>query len=322
MFTGHPAFQADTPFAVGEMKHVDEAPPPPRLLEPDLPERIERAILKCLEKEPRPSASSRSTTWNRASAGNPAPSPFRSKASRSCCPSISLAGNRSDWLLPCVSRDCRVSSVLFLFYAHEPGAAGASALSTAACFRRNRSESHAERLRAPITKETDIGGRTVGRYEAYAASRNGGLQRRARRGRPNGFLCALGMSNGTTDRRGGVRGSMWIATAPCGRFRAVFRKASASRDFRRKRPDRWPERAIAREFSSAIWSGLTPKADTVTREEHRANQFQWIEQGEGMVSSRAMPCSWAETSRARPAVSAPADYARDGHTGLTTHLSY
>jgi len=51
MFTGRPAFQADTPLAVA-MKHIDEAPPSPRLLEPDLPARIDRAILRCLEKNP------------------------------------------------------------------------------------------------------------------------------------------------------------------------------------------------------------------------------------------------------------------------------
>ncbi len=50
MFTGRAPFQADTPVALA-MKQVQETPPPPRQ-EPDLPERVDRAIGKCLEKSP------------------------------------------------------------------------------------------------------------------------------------------------------------------------------------------------------------------------------------------------------------------------------
>lgn len=51
MFTGTPAFQADTPVAVA-LKQLRETPPPPHEVEPTIPVPIERAILKCLEKEP------------------------------------------------------------------------------------------------------------------------------------------------------------------------------------------------------------------------------------------------------------------------------
>jgi len=51
MFTGTPAFQADTPVAVA-LKQLRETPPPPHEIEPTIPVSIERAILKCLEKEP------------------------------------------------------------------------------------------------------------------------------------------------------------------------------------------------------------------------------------------------------------------------------
>src|SRR5271170_5488167 len=51
MFTGTPAFTADTPVAVA-LKQLRETPPPPHELEPTIPVAIERAILKCLEKEP------------------------------------------------------------------------------------------------------------------------------------------------------------------------------------------------------------------------------------------------------------------------------
>jgi serine/threonine protein kinase len=51
MFTGAQAFQADTAVAVA-LKQMREAPRPPHEVEPSIPAGIERAILKCLEKEP------------------------------------------------------------------------------------------------------------------------------------------------------------------------------------------------------------------------------------------------------------------------------
>jgi serine/threonine protein kinase len=51
MFTGAPAFTADTPIAVA-MKQLRESPPPPHEVEPTVPVDVERAILKCLEKDP------------------------------------------------------------------------------------------------------------------------------------------------------------------------------------------------------------------------------------------------------------------------------
>jgi serine/threonine protein kinase len=51
MFTGAPAFTAENPVAVA-LKQMREAPPHPRTIEPMIPPALERAILKCLEKEP------------------------------------------------------------------------------------------------------------------------------------------------------------------------------------------------------------------------------------------------------------------------------
>src|SRR5277367_6246610 len=51
VFTGAPAFQADNAVAVA-LKQMREAPTPPHEIEPTVPVGIERAILKCLEKEP------------------------------------------------------------------------------------------------------------------------------------------------------------------------------------------------------------------------------------------------------------------------------
>ena len=51
MFTGAQACQADTPVAAA-LKQIRETPPPPHEVDPTIPVGIERAILKCLEKEP------------------------------------------------------------------------------------------------------------------------------------------------------------------------------------------------------------------------------------------------------------------------------
>jgi Protein kinase domain len=51
MFTGAPAFVADSPIAVA-MKQLRESPRLPHEVEPTIPVDIERAILKCIEKEP------------------------------------------------------------------------------------------------------------------------------------------------------------------------------------------------------------------------------------------------------------------------------
>ena len=51
MFTGAQAFHADTAVAVA-LKQLREDPAPPHEVEPAVPVPVERAILKCLEKEP------------------------------------------------------------------------------------------------------------------------------------------------------------------------------------------------------------------------------------------------------------------------------
>jgi serine/threonine protein kinase len=51
MFTGSQAFHADTAVALA-LKQLREAPPLPHDVEPSIPAVVERAILKCLEKEP------------------------------------------------------------------------------------------------------------------------------------------------------------------------------------------------------------------------------------------------------------------------------
>jgi serine/threonine protein kinase len=51
IYTGVPAFHADTAVAVA-LKQMNEAPTPPHTLDPSFPAPVERIILRCLEKEP------------------------------------------------------------------------------------------------------------------------------------------------------------------------------------------------------------------------------------------------------------------------------
>src|SRR3990172_5142822 len=51
MVTGRPPFRAETPPAIF-VKHLHDPLPPPSTIKPDLPEDLERVILKCLAKEP------------------------------------------------------------------------------------------------------------------------------------------------------------------------------------------------------------------------------------------------------------------------------
>src|SRR5215469_5394858 len=51
MFTGVPTFQAEAPVAVA-LKQMRESPRPPHEIDPSIPVSLERAILKCLEKDP------------------------------------------------------------------------------------------------------------------------------------------------------------------------------------------------------------------------------------------------------------------------------
>jgi serine/threonine protein kinase len=51
MLTGNQVFKADTPLAAA-YKQVHEAPPPPRKVDPTIPETVQTLILRCIEKEP------------------------------------------------------------------------------------------------------------------------------------------------------------------------------------------------------------------------------------------------------------------------------
>ena len=51
MFTGELPFKGDSPFSI-TMKHVQDDPPEPRAIHQDVPEDLEKVILRCLQKRP------------------------------------------------------------------------------------------------------------------------------------------------------------------------------------------------------------------------------------------------------------------------------
>ena len=51
MLAGRPPFEADTPVSIAYM-HVNEAPVPPREIDPSIPPHLDRAVMRALEKDP------------------------------------------------------------------------------------------------------------------------------------------------------------------------------------------------------------------------------------------------------------------------------
>ncbi len=74
MFTGTPAFSADNSIAVA-LKQMREDPPAPHEIEPNIPVGTERAILKCLEKDPAKRFQSIAELESNLRSGTPAPPP-------------------------------------------------------------------------------------------------------------------------------------------------------------------------------------------------------------------------------------------------------
>ena len=97
MFTGALPFGGDSPVAVA-FKQVHETPPRPRELEPTLPEHIEQAILKCLEKDPAQRFKS-VAELEAALTATPTPQPVAVEAREIALPAHLTRWQRSDWLL-------------------------------------------------------------------------------------------------------------------------------------------------------------------------------------------------------------------------------
>jgi serine/threonine protein kinase len=80
MFTGTPAFAADNSIAVA-LKQMREDPPPPHEIEPGIPVGTERAILKCLEKDPAKRFQSIADLESNLRSASPMTAPSRTAAS-------------------------------------------------------------------------------------------------------------------------------------------------------------------------------------------------------------------------------------------------
>lgn len=132
MVTGSVPFVADTPLAV-ILKHISDPLPPPSILKKDIPESIERVILKALAKEPsdryataseflsawkraleeketvrqspEPTSASDSRAWTALdqTPGKPAPAPSAAPSSSS---------GRTGWIVGCLVVACLAFSVL------------------------------------------------------------------------------------------------------------------------------------------------------------------------------------------------------------------
>jgi len=122
MFTGEVAFRGDTPVAVA-FKQVHQTPSTPRELEPTLPDYIEKAILKCLEKNPAKRFQSLDAL-EAALTKKPEPKPTVAEAEGAevTLPLHLATWQRSDWLL---LGSAVVSAVVFLvlFYRVHPASA-------------------------------------------------------------------------------------------------------------------------------------------------------------------------------------------------------
>ncbi len=123
MVTGSVPFVADTPLAV-ILKHISDPLPPPSIVKKDIPEPIERVILKALAKEPSDryaSAEEFLTAWKRAltetdtAARVPEPKPApASRAGTFAPPPAPVpqpAQNRTGLLVGCLVIACLVFSV-------------------------------------------------------------------------------------------------------------------------------------------------------------------------------------------------------------------
>ncbi|HEV2351541.1 MAG TPA: serine/threonine-protein kinase [Terriglobia bacterium] len=95
MFTGHRTFHADTPAAFLH-KHVHETPTPPREVERLLPGFLDRAIWKCLEKNP---AKRFQSAQELEAALNETPEAKPSVSEETELPVHLTRWQRSDWLL-------------------------------------------------------------------------------------------------------------------------------------------------------------------------------------------------------------------------------
>ena len=123
MVTGRVPFTADTPLAV-ILKHISDPLPPPSIVKKDIPESIERVILKALAKEPGDryaTASEFLSAWKRAleeietvrRAPEPKPAPASSAGTIAPAPTAVPQPGRgwTGWVIGCLVLACLGLSV-------------------------------------------------------------------------------------------------------------------------------------------------------------------------------------------------------------------
>jgi serine/threonine protein kinase len=315
MFTGHPAFQADTPLAVA-MKHVDEAPPAPRLLEPDLPERIERAILKCLEKNPARRFQSVGDLES-ALRRKPRAEPVPVEGVEVPLPVHLARGQPSDWLLLGLAI---VGLLSFFLLFTRTNLVSRSQVHFDRSVLSRIAQEYAERLHAPITKETAIGGSVSWDEYEMVASRSG-LQA-ALAAATQRFPYVLWYVEWTGElRREGAQaridvdrnGSLWA-------FSRRFPQSIGIEKLSVEETRPLAERAV-QEFFKRDPSGLTlDTAVAATWGELPANRFVWTEQGEwyGLKPQYAAVLVGRDIASLDRRPQLPADYVRRAYDSPLT----
>lgn len=124
MVTGSVPFIADTPLAV-ILKHISDPLPPPSIVKKDIPQPIERVILKALAKEPDDryaTAAEFLSAWKRAleetETARPSLEPISTPASRAGMPASPSrpaprpTPNRTGWVVGCLIVACLAFSVM------------------------------------------------------------------------------------------------------------------------------------------------------------------------------------------------------------------
>ncbi|MFQ5778162.1 MAG: protein kinase [Terriglobia bacterium] len=176
MFTGRRAFYADTPVGLA-LKQIQETPPPPREVEPDLPERLDRAIQRCLEKNPKKRFQS-VADLDAALTEKPEAKPVKGPEGEPAelpLPLHLARWQRSDWLLLSLA----IAGLLLFFpFFERTSLAPRSQVTFDRSILGRIAQEYAERLGAPVSGRPELRtGQSVDHYD-YLASRAGAQRAR------------------------------------------------------------------------------------------------------------------------------------------------
>ncbi len=151
MYTGTAAFSGDS-VATLVLKQISETPPPPRELEPTIPVHIERAVVKCLEKDP--ARRFRSVDELEAAlTQQPEAKPPVAEGAEVPLPLHLTRWQRSDWALVFLAI---AGLALFFPFFERTSLAPRSKVSFDRSVLRRIAQEYAQRLGAPLGKESQI----------------------------------------------------------------------------------------------------------------------------------------------------------------------